>query len=78
MNTTIAARKAALFAKTTTPALIGALLILEAQTTLTGEERWVRAQTIEELERRFPEASAAVEAAFDADEKLVEQGRNGA
>lgn len=62
--TNVAARKAALFAKTTDAALIGALHILEAQTELTGDERWVRAQTIDELERRHPAASAAVEQAF--------------
>lgn len=61
------ARLTALFAKTATPALVDALRILEAKRT-TGRldefELMSRAWTIDELERRFPAASEAVEAAF--------------
>ena len=58
------AKLAALFARTSTPALVTALLTLD-KTADTPELRWSRAKTIGELERRFPDASAAVERAFD-------------
>jgi len=63
----------ALLAKTPTPTLVTALLTLEASHR-SQEERLVRAMTIEELENRFPAASAAVAAAFDADEALLDAG----
>lgn len=67
--TTTAQKLTALFARSSTPALTGALVMLEAAASLTAEERWARAQTIKELEARFPAAEAAVTAAFDAAEE---------
>jgi hypothetical protein len=62
----LAARKADLMGRTSTPAMKVALTMVEAKPRLTPEERMVRAWMIDELEGRFPKASAAVEAAFDA------------
>lgn len=72
--TTKQQRLAAVFAKSSTSALIGGLRILEA-TPASPEHRMVRAWTIEELERRFPEAAASVEAAFEAAELELIEGR---
>lgn len=63
--TELAARRQSLFAKTTTAAMVLALRTLDAITEPTEEQSMARAWTIEELERRYPEASAAVEKAFD-------------
>jgi hypothetical protein len=67
VNATHKARLTALFAKAATPALVEALRTLEAKRT-TGRldqfELMSRAWTIDELERRFPAASDAVEAAM--------------
>lgn len=71
----IADRLTNLFARTTTPALVLSLRTLDATVT-TPERRWARAKTIEELERRYPAASAAVEAAFDAAETRIEAGED--
>lgn len=65
------ARRQALFAKTTDQALALALRTLDAITEPTEEQRMARAWTIDELERRYPEASAAVEKAF-ADAAIAE------
>ena len=67
-------RMAALLARTPTATLAGALRILKAKSDLTADERLAHARTVEELERRFPEAAAAVERAFDEAEALIEQG----
>lgn len=74
-QTGTAARLAALFARTSTPALVTSLRTLDATAT-TAERRWARAKTIEELERRYPTASAAVEAAFEAAELRIEAGED--
>lgn len=46
------ARKAAIFARATTKALVGAVLILDAKANPTSEERLTYAWTCDELERR--------------------------
>lgn len=77
MNATQQARLKALFAKTTTPALIGALQILEGKREagkLDQFELMSRAWTIEELETRFPAASHAVEDAFMESETALMAG----
>lgn len=61
----IEARKQALFARATDQVLATSLRTLDAIVNPSGEERMVRAWTIEELERRHPAASAAVEKAFE-------------
>lgn len=48
--------------------LIGALRLVDAKPNPDEYERMTRAALIEELENRHPEASAAVEAAFDSAE----------
>lgn len=60
-------------AETRTALLVTSLIALDAQDS-TPERNLVRARMIEELERRFPQADAAVQAAFTADEVLLEQG----
>lgn len=76
--TATAQRLTNLFARTSTPALIAALLALDTDTseTITAENRWARAKTIEELERRYPVAADAVEAAFDAADARIEAGED--
>jgi hypothetical protein len=67
MNATHKARQARLFARAATPAMVEALRTLEAKRTtgrLDQHELMSRAWTIDELERRFPAASDAVEAAM--------------
>lgn len=73
---TTEAKLAALFARSSTPALVTSLLTLDAAKS-SPERNWARAKTIGELERRFPEAAAAVEQAFDAAETDIEQGGTG-
>lgn len=66
------AKARALIERQSTSSLIGALLILKAKGgNLTADERMAHAWTIEGLEERYPAASAAVEAAFDAAEQVV-------
>jgi len=48
--------------------LIGALRLVDAKPAPDEYERMTRAALIEELENRHPDASAAVEAAFDSAE----------
>jgi hypothetical protein len=73
---TPAERLAALFARTTTDTLITSLRALTALgQDASGEERWARAKTIEELERRYPAAGEAVGAAYLAAE--IEMQRDG-
>lgn len=67
-------RLAALFARSSTPALIGGLLGLEEMPP-SPERNWSRAKTIEELERRFPGAAATVEVAFEKAELELVEGR---
>lgn len=76
MNAT--ARLKDLLAKTGTAALIISLRVLddEAKTAPTQETLLVRAWTIDELERRFPAASAAVEAAYLEDDERIERGED--
>lgn len=77
MNDQHKAQLTALFRKSATPALIDALLILEAKratSKLDEFELMSRAWTIEELERRFPAASDAVEAAFLDSETALQSG----
>lgn len=64
---TIQQRAAALFARATDEVLLESLITLEASPR-SRETTWARAKTIEELERRFPNAAAKVEAAFEAAE----------
>lgn len=71
MSTDLKSRKAALFARTPDAALVMSLPMIEQQITagVPGTEEtqnliMVRAWTIEEVERRFPEADAAAQAAF--------------
>ena len=59
----------ALTAKQSTDNLILGLRMLD--TASTAEERLVRSWIITELEERYPAASAAVGAAFDAAEEVV-------
>lgn len=66
-----------LLAGLTPGALICALRLVEAVQNRTREATLVRSWLIDETERRWPEASAAVEAAFDADAGLAEQGIDG-
>lgn len=63
-------------AETPTAALVAALAELESQAA-TQETRLVRAGILTILEQRYPEAEAAIVAAFEADEKLIEQGIDG-
>lgn len=49
---TLEARRVALFAKTSTPALVGAAFMLEAKTSLTEDERMALAWTRDEIETR--------------------------
>lgn len=79
MNDTAKARLKALFAKSATSALVDSLQILEAKRTtskakLDEFELMARAWTIEELERRFPAASQAVEDAFMESEAALMGG----
>lgn len=57
-----------------TPALISALRLLEATAPRTPETILVRVTMIEELERRYPAAAAAVLAAFEAEDAAFERG----
>lgn len=71
------ARLKDLFAKTPSPALAGALRILEDKREadkLSEFELMSRAWTIEELEKRFPAASQAVEDAFMESETALMAG----
>lgn len=65
-STQLAERKTALFARTATPALVQAMVILDAMSTPSQEEvltlAWIRG----EIERRIPAVDRAIEAAFDA------------
>jgi hypothetical protein len=65
-------RLTATMARMSTPVLVAALLELEAKgyDVRTPEERMARTWLIDELEDRFPEASAAVGAAFEHAEEL--------
>lgn len=74
-KTDTATRLANLFARTGTPALVLSLRTLDATAT-TPERRWARAKTIEELERRYPAAAAAIEAAFEDAEIRIEAGED--
>lgn len=76
MNRTIATAKAELFARTSTAQLAIALRTLDREASLTSDEKWARAQIIDELEGRYPAAAAAVEAAFDGAEALISQGHD--
>jgi hypothetical protein len=67
------ARLAALFARGTTKVLIEFLLTIEAKPR-TQETTLVRAWLIEELERRCPAASAAVEKVFEDSVNAVTNG----
>jgi hypothetical protein len=66
----------ALLAKTPTRVLVESLPLLEAQER-SPERNLVRGMTIEELERRYPQAAAAVESAYDAAEEQFEAGEGG-
>ncbi len=67
-------RLTALFNRTTSPTLITSLLTLAAVgERASAEERWMHAKIITELERRYPTASDAVEAAFLAAELEMER-----
>ena len=59
---TIEARKAALFARTSTASLIQSALLLDAKEMLTAEERLTRSWIWDEIERRHPEVRPATEA----------------
>ena len=65
-------RLAALMASTSTPSLVISLQTLEAQRKRNGrlpeEESMTRAWIMDEIEKRFPVASKAVEQAFEATE----------
>lgn len=72
-----AARRAALFARTTTDTLITSLRTIVAQqnTDPSRELNKTRSWIIDELERRYPAADAAVQTAFDqADATQQETG----
>lgn len=73
MNAQHKARLAAVLARTGTPALVTALVALEAQPS-SVERNMARAWTIDELERRFPAASAAVQDAFETAERAEAAG----
>jgi hypothetical protein len=75
MNAALQARRTALFASTGTATLIDSLRTLDAIEKRDQEETMVRAWTIDELEQRYPNASAIVQAAFEAaEEELVRTG----
>lgn len=65
-TTTHAQRLAAIHAKASARVLAGSLRILDAKAKMTSDENRARHWIIQELERRFPAADAAVEAAFAA------------
>lgn len=69
-------RLTALFDRATSQTLITSLLVLAAAgEKASAEERWMHAQLITELERRYPTADAAVQAAFEAaDDQTVRTG----
>lgn len=74
MKETHEARRKALFARTTSATLVESLTMLEAllvSSNATPEHLMARAWTIDELEERFPAASLAVGAAFEAAETAV-------
>ena len=64
--TAIAERKTALFARTATPLLVQAMVMLDAVTNPSQEERITLAWIRGEIERRIPAVDQAIEAAFDA------------
>lgn len=76
MTATLQERLTALFSHSSTPTLVTSLRTLDAQPP-SRERNWARAKTIEELERRFPAASRAVEDAFDETEQRIVAGEPG-
>lgn len=77
MNAQHKQRLAHLMAQTSTPALVTSLLALDATAPRSREESMAFTWTINELERRFPEASAAVGAAYEEDERRLMAGEDG-
>jgi hypothetical protein len=65
MNANYLDRLRKIYDRASTPTLANALRILEVKSELDQHERKARAWIIDELERRCPEASAAVAKAFD-------------
>lgn len=65
-TTTPAQRLAAMFAKASTRTLAQSLRMVDAKKSLTRDERQAKTWIIQELERRYPAADAAVGAAFEA------------
>ncbi len=75
MIATTAAKLTALFARSSTRTLVESLRTLDA-TPRTPDHSWARAKPIAELDRRYPAASTAVEAAFEAAELRTEAGED--
>lgn len=74
MTTTAASieeRRAALFAPTSDGALIASLLLLDAIERPSSEQRLVRAWTCDELERRHPEVTSALDAWAESDDTTL-------
>jgi hypothetical protein len=70
------AEAAQVIARTSTPTLVTSLIAVDK---MAGQEALrVRAWIIEALEERYPEASAAVEAAFEANEAAMIAAPDGA
>lgn len=61
-QTELIRKRQALFARTSTPALVGSAMMLDALDSPTAEERLTIAWICQELERRHPEVVAALEA----------------
>ncbi|AJD82317.1 hypothetical protein PBI_KESHU_97 [Mycobacterium phage Keshu] len=62
---TAEARKKALLAKTATPALLTAAMVMEAATGATAEQRMVRAWIFDEIERRAGKITLDEEPEFE-------------
>jgi len=70
-QTEIIRKRQALFARTGTPALLASAMMLDALTGMTREERLTLAWVCQELERRHPEVTPALEAwVLDLDSPL--------
>lgn len=67
ISTEIQDSRAALFARTDTDTLLVSLLELGAIADPTTEQRVAHAWTADEIERRHPEITPLIEAAFDTD-----------
>lgn len=60
-------KRALVFERASDGALLGALAMLDAKSSLDEAERMTYAWTVDELERRHPEISGALDAAFSDD-----------